>query len=95
MDPRRLCRLEDPPNDGPRAACVVQVKETEMGHDIEAVRAKAEASFRKPEHTGESSVARAEREVREQIERLRQLRLAKEARERLGAEIRGRRRRGG
>ncbi len=60
-----------------------------MGHDIEAARAKAEASFRKPEHTGESSVARAEREVREQIERLRQLRLAKEARERLGAEIRG------
>ena len=65
-----------------------------MGHDSEAARAKAEASFSKPDQTGESAVARAEHDNREQIERLKQLRLAKEARERLGAEIRAKRRRG-
>ena len=65
-----------------------------MGHDIEAARAKAEASFRKPDQSGESTIAQAQREIREQIERLRQLRLAKEAQERLGAEIRAKRRRG-
>ena len=65
-----------------------------MGHDSEAVRAKAEASFRKPEPIGETDAARAERDVREQIQRLREARLAKEARERLGAEIRAKRRRG-
>ncbi len=41
-----------------------------MGHDIEAARAKAEASFRKPDQSGESTIAQAQREVREQIERL-------------------------
>ncbi len=50
-----------------------------MGHDIEAARAKAEASFRKPDHTAKQRRS-AQTEVREQIERLRQLRLAKEAR---------------
>ena len=50
-----------------------------MGHDIEAVRAKAEASFRKSEQIAQTDAARAEKDVREQIERLRQLRLAKAA----------------
>ena len=65
-----------------------------MGHDIEAVRAKAEASFSKSEQIAQTDAARAEKDIREQIERLRQLRLAKEARERLGAELRAKRRRG-
>ena len=65
-----------------------------MSHDREGVGAKAEASFKKPEQIGETGAARAERDVREQIERLRQLRLTQEARERLGAEIRAKRRRG-
>ena len=65
-----------------------------MGHDIEAARAKAEASFKTPDHGDESVTVRAERELREKTERLRQLRVAKEERERLGAEIRAQRRRG-
>ena len=65
-----------------------------MDRDRDAVRAKAEASFSIPNQAGESVVARAERDNREQIERLKMLRLAKEARERLGAEIRTKRRRG-
>ena len=49
-----------------------------MGHDIEAARAKAEASFKTPDHGDESVTVRAERELREKTERLRQLRVAKE-----------------
>ena len=51
-----------------------------MSHDREGVGAKAEASFKKPEQIGETGAARAERDVREQIERLRQLRLGAEIR---------------
>ena len=64
-----------------------------MDRHRDAVRAKAEASFSIPNQAGESAVAQAERDVREQIERLKTLRLAKEAREWLGAEIRAKRRR--
>ena len=68
-----------------------------MTYDSEAARARAEASFRKPEpHGDDAKLARdaVERELREKTERLREARLAKEARERLGAEIRADRRRG-
>ena len=67
-----------------------------MSHDNEAARARAEATFRKPEpRADDSKSARdvAERELREKTQRLREVRLAKEARERLGAEIRANRRR--
>lgn len=68
-----------------------------MSQDSEAARARAEASFRKPEPRGDDAKTApdaAERELREKTERLREARLAKEARERLGAEIRASRRRG-
>ncbi len=68
-----------------------------MTHDSEAARAQAEASFRKPEPQGgdvRSAQDTAERQLREKTERLREARLAKETRERLGAEIRANRRRG-
>ena len=68
-----------------------------MTHDSEAARARAEASFRKPEPHGDGARSAqdiAERQLREKTERLREARLAKEARERLGAEIRANRRRG-
>ena len=62
-----------------------------MSRDSEAARARAEASFRKPEPRGDDAKTVqdvAERELREKTERLRKARLAKEARERLGAEVR-------
>ena len=68
-----------------------------MSRDSEAARARAEASFRKPEPRGDDAKTvqdAAERELREKTERLRDARLAKEARERLGTEIRTERRRG-
>ncbi len=68
-----------------------------MSRDSEAARARAEASFRKPEPRGDDAKTvqdGAERELREKTERLREARLAKEARERLGADIRANRRRG-
>ncbi len=66
-----------------------------MGHDSEAARARAEATFRKPEPQGDTKSAQetADRQLRERTEKLREARLAKEARERLGAEIRANRRR--
>lgn len=65
-----------------------------MAHDVEAARARAEASFRKPEPPGGGGAAEAERALREKTERLREMRLAKEAVTRHGAEIRSNRRRG-
>jgi len=66
-----------------------------MAHDAKAARARAEASFKKPEAQDQDSAGQAaERSLREKTERLRQARLAKEAQERLGAEIRTKRRRG-
>ena len=68
-----------------------------MVHDSEAARAQAEASFRKPEPRGDNAKTvqdAAERELREKTERLREARLAKEARQRLGGEIRTERRSG-
>ena len=62
-----------------------------MSRDSEAARAKAEASFRKPVPRGDAAKTAhdaAERALREKTERLREARLAKEARERLRAEIR-------
>ena len=67
-----------------------------MSRDSEAARARAEASFRKPEPRGDDAKAAqdaAERDLREKTERLREARLAKEAQQRLGAEIRTQRRR--
>ncbi len=66
-----------------------------MSRDNEAARARAEASFRKPEpRSDDAKTAKdaAERSLQEKTERLREARLAKEARERLGAEIRTERR---
>ena len=66
-----------------------------MSHDSEAARARAEASFRKPEPPGDDAKTAkdaVERELRDKTERLREARLAKEARERLGAEIQANRR---
>ncbi len=62
-----------------------------MSRDTEAARVRAEASFKKPEpHVGDTKTAQdtAERELRDRTRRLREARLAKETRERLGAEIR-------
>ncbi len=66
-----------------------------MAQDTEAARARAEATFRKPEPQGDTKSAQetADRQLREKTEKLREARLAKEARERLGAEIRTERRR--
>ena len=64
-----------------------------MTHDIEAARARAEARFKKPDGPAETETARADRELRERTERLRAARLAQEAIERKGAEIRAGRRR--
>ncbi len=68
-----------------------------MSRDSEAARARAEASFRKPEPHGDGARSAkdiAESQLREKTERLREARLAKEARERLGTAIRASRRRG-
>ncbi len=66
-----------------------------MVKDAEAARARAEASFKTPEADRRDDPGKAaERAVREKTERLREARLAKEARERLGKEIRADRRRG-
>ena len=64
-----------------------------MTHDIEAARARAEARFKKPDGPAETEAARADRELRERTERLRAARLAQEAIERKGAEVRAGRRR--
>ena len=68
-----------------------------MSRDSDAARTRAEASFKRLEpqvDTARSAQDTAERQMREKTERLREARLAKEARERLGAEIRADRRRG-
>ncbi len=66
-----------------------------MMRDLDAARAKAEATFRKPEATTRAGpAAEVERDLRERTERLREARLAKEAMERKGKEIRAARRRG-
>ena len=66
-----------------------------MVNDAEAARARAEASFKTPEVDRRDDPGQAaERAVREKTERLREARLAKEAQERLGKEIRADRRRG-
>jgi len=66
-----------------------------MVNKAEAARARAEASFKTPETDRRDDPGQAaERAVREKTERLREARLAKEAQERLGKEIRADRRRG-
>ncbi len=65
-----------------------------MAQDTEAARARAEATFRKPEPQGDTKSAQdaADHELRAKTQRLREARLAKESRERVGAEIRANRR---
>lgn len=65
-----------------------------MAHDVEAARARAEASFKTPEPPAGGAAAEAERALREKTERLRDMRLARDAIVRKGAEIRSSRRRG-
>ncbi len=66
-----------------------------MMNNAEAARARAEASFKTSETDRRDDPGQAaERAVREKTERLREARLAKEAQERLGKEIRADRRRG-
>ena len=66
-----------------------------MVNNAEAARARAEASFKTPETDQRDDPGQAaERALREKTERLREARLAKEAQERLGKQIRADRRRG-
>lgn len=69
-----------------------------MAQDISAARARAEAGFKKPDAQAGDPVAleqeAAAHAVQRKTARLREARLAKEAQERKGAEIRAGRRRG-